>query len=211
MKHNFCPTVTVLMGSHYLRFTCFFLSVSLFTIVVNGEDSGTLTNWIADDKTLASLAKPFSDARISFRPLPKYEGFQTKFDPELAKAGVAQYCWTPGGQRPSLENITVMLTPFAKPSTDALDKTISGMRSSIQKNHPDCEFGEIRKGLFCGFEARAGSYTATISGDKVVAFFLVSIDTKGTFMASAMTPESKVTPEAEKLMKTSLLTFMRKD
>ena len=199
------------MASHHLRSACFLVCVSIFTIVATGEDSGTLTDWKADDKTVASLAEPFSDARISFRPLSKYEAFEKKFEPELAKLGVAGYVWTPGGQLPSPENTTVMLTPFAKPSSDALDKTIGGMQSSLQKNHPDIKFGKIRKGLFRGLEARAGSYTATISGEKIVALFLVSIDTTGTFAVTAMTPVSKATPETKKLMQTSLLTFKRKD
>jgi hypothetical protein len=127
----------------------------------------------------------------------------------LAERGVYNYGWTPEGAFPSLRNLSVVLAPFAKPSSSALDKTVNGMKTSIQRSLQDVRFGDVRRGLFGGIEARSGQYTAQISGKEIIAFYLVGIDGKGSFAVTAMLPVSEATPDRKQEAKASILTFER--
>ncbi|MBW3595815.1 MAG: hypothetical protein KY475_00915 [Planctomycetes bacterium] len=174
------------------------------------QDQDDLPNWTPDQSVVARLGDEFSDSRISIRPPSNLKQADRRNPPEMQKIGVYQYGWTPGGEFPSTENLSIGLTPFAQPSSAALDKTIEGMKESLQEGLPGIEFGDVRKGQFRGQEARAGQYTAPVSGDEsIIAFYLVGIDERGSFAVTAMAPQSKASPERIQELKSSILTFRR--
>jgi hypothetical protein len=175
-----------------------------------GEEA--LETWKAPDNAAAELGELFSDSQIIIRPprgLQKANG--PKVPQELEKHGVHGFGWTPDGAFPSSTNLSVSLTPFAKPSSDALDKTIKGMKNSISSALQEVKFGTVESGMFRNHEARWGTYTATINDEKILAFFLVGIDPYGTYSISAMIPATAGTPENVAIIKNSMLTFDRSE
>ena len=173
------------------------------------QDNPELPKWIADKDVVPQLGEVFADSRISIRPPRNLQRVDQPHPPEMAKIGVYNYGWTPGGVFPSIENMSVVLAPYAQPSSAALDKTVEGMKKSVQQRLQDTQFGEVRKGRFGSIEVRLGKYTAQISGEKIIAFYLIGIDRTGTFSVTAMLPLSKQTPEKIEELKTAILTFAR--
>lgn len=173
------------------------------------QGEAPLPVWKPSASVVEQLGEAFVDSRICIRPPRSLQKADRPNPPEMTKIGVYNYGWTPGGVFPSPRNLSVVLVPFARPSSDALDKTISGMKKSIQENLKQVKFGEVKRGEFGGIEARSGSFTATISGEKIIAFYLVGIDKTGSFSVTAMVPQSEATPEETRVLKTSILTFKR--
>jgi len=171
----------------------------------------SLPNWKPDAAIVARLGERYQDARISIRPPSNLKKASRPDTPELEARGVYSYGWTPGGVVQSTKNLSVTLTPFARPSTDALDKTVQGMQKSIQSGLEHVQFGEVQRGRFGNIEARSGTFTALIAGDKIIAYYLVGIDKNGSFSITAMLPYSEATPEETAAMKASMLTFRRPD
>jgi hypothetical protein len=164
-----------------------------------------------DPMLVAQLGEAFEDAQISIRPPRRLKRIDLPTLPEFTRRGVHSYGWTPDGVagRGSPENLSVTLMPFAQPSSDALDKMIEGMQESIQAKAQPATFGKVQRGTFNGFEVRSGSFTTSILGEKVIAYYLVSIDRTGSFAVTAMLPYSKATPEEKLAAQTSVLTFRR--
>jgi hypothetical protein len=183
------------------------LSVCHALVLAQAGDS--LVEWRAPQDVVARLGERYSDALISIAP-PRH---LTKVDqpnpPEMTKRGIYNCGWTAGGVFPSTENLVVALMPFAQPSSDALDKTVAGMQGGFQRRLEDVQFEKVRRGRFNGIEARAGKYTAQVTGEKVMGLYLIGIDTVGTFSVTAMIPESKATPEKIRELQSSMLTFQR--
>lgn len=173
------------------------------------QDGDELPVWVPDKNVVARLGERFADARMSIRPPRDLKRADRPNPPIMADRGIYNYGWTPGGAFPSLRNLSVGLTPFAKPSSSALDKTVDGMKKAIQRNLQEVEFGEVRRGRFGGIEARFGQYTARICDEKIIAFYLVGIDSQGSFGVSAMLPSSEATAERIQETKASILTFKR--
>lgn len=188
---------------------CFWLIAC--TNHVRAADPATLPEWKAAPQTVAQLGAKFEDAHVSIQPPADLKRVEQPVPPELAERGIHSYAWTASGMVgvASPKNLSVTLTPYATPSSDALDKTIEGMQGSIKKGTEDANFGQVRSGRVNGFEARAGSFTAKIQGEKVIAYYLISIDPVGTYAVTAMLPEAEATPEAKRAFQTSLLTFRR--
>ncbi len=171
----------------------------------------SLPDWKPDGAVVARLGERYQDARISIRPPSGLRKANRPDPPELAARGVFSYGWTPGGVVQSTKNLSVTLTPFARPSTDALDKTVQGMQNTIQSGLEDVQFGEVQRGRFGSIEARSGTFTALIAGDRIIAYYLIGIDKSGSFSVTAMLPYSEATPEETAAMKASMLTFHRPD
>jgi hypothetical protein len=168
-----------------------------------------LPAWRLNDKDVTRLGELFADSRISLRPPQGLKKVERDYPPELAKAGVFAYGWTPGGVQPSPKNFSVTLTPFAKPSKEALDRTIDGMKKSIEEGFKSVNYGIIKRGQFLGVECRYGTYTAQLSGRQLDCYFLVGIDATGTFSISAMMPHSEATPDAVRSIQAAMLSFQR--
>ncbi len=173
------------------------------------QNKTPLPVWKPNADIVEQLDEVFVDSRISIRPPRSLQKADRPNPPEMTEIGVYNYGWTPGGAFPSLRNLSIVLTPFARPSSDALDKTVAGMKKSIQEKLKQVEFREVEQGEFQGIEARAGSYTAAIEGVKVIAFYLVGIDKTGSFAVTAMLPQSEATLEEIRVLKASILTFKR--
>jgi len=176
------------------------------TAAQNGDE---LPVWTPDKNVVARLGERFADSQISIRPPRDLKKANRPNPPRMTDRGIYNYGWTPGGTFPSLRNLSVGLTPFAKPSSSALDKTVKGMKNAIQRSLEEVEFGEVHRGRFGGIEARSGQYTARICGEKIIAFYLVCIDSEGSFAVSAMLPSSEPTAERTQEVKASMLTFKR--
>jgi hypothetical protein len=174
---------------------------------VMGEEA--LPAWRFNDKDVARLTEPFTDSRITLRLPHGLKKVDREYPPELAKAGVYAYGWTPSGTQPSPKNFSVTLTPFAKPSKEALDKTIKGMKESIEQSFKNVTYGDIKRGQFLGVECRYGTYTAQLSGQQLDCYFLVGIDIAGTFAISAMIPHSEATPDSVRSLQAAMLSFQR--
>ena len=173
------------------------------------QDEGQLPDWTADQELVGLLDEPCVDSRITIRPPVDFRRVDRPNPPELSDRGAYNYGWIPGEGWPRGTNLSVGLTPFAKPSSSALDKTVEGMKQSIQENLKDVQFGDVKKGTFRGKEARMGKFTAEISGKKLAAFYLIGIDERGSFACTAMLPLSEATSEKSRVLKASLLTFDR--
>lgn len=169
------------------------------------QDAKANPEWSADPKLVEQLADAFTDSHISFRPTPGMKPRQIILDPEVSAAGVRHYGWTRDGVFPCTEFVNVLLTPFSKPSPDALDKMTAGL---IRLGMPDA-FNGIKHGRFRGVEARSGSYSCTIGGERLVVYYLVTIEKVGSCLISASIPEAKLTPERTELIRASILTFDR--
>ncbi len=194
--------------ARYLLLSAVFLcqcSVDVFA------QSDKLLDLKPDPMLVAQLGEAFEDAQISIRPPRRLKRIDLPTPPELTTRGIHSYGWTPDGVagRGNSENLSVTLTPFAQPSSDALDKTIEGMLETIQARAQPATFGKVQRGMFNGFEARSGTFTASILGEKVIGYYLVGIDTTGSFSVTAMLPYSKATPEEKLAAQTSVLTFHR--
>jgi hypothetical protein len=190
--------------------------IALFAIVLLGKDvpsnaqiENPLPIWKAIEQDVAKLGEEFSDSKIRIRPPQNLKKVELETSPEIAKARITAYGWTPGGVFPSATNLSIALGPLGKPSSVDLDETIAGMKKSIERNSESIEFSEVKQGMFRGMEARSGSYTAQISDKRVRGFYLVGIDKAGTFAVSAMIPSVDATPEKIKLLRASMLTFKR--
>jgi hypothetical protein len=170
-----------------------------------------LSDWKPDPQSVAQLGEVYEDAQISIRPPRDLKKVDRPNPPELAEQGIYSHGWTATGdpERASARNLSVTLTPFSQPSADALDKTIEGMKKSIQAGLEQVRFGKVERGRFGGVDARSGTFTGILLGEKVIAYYLVGIDNSGTFGVTAMLPYSEKTPEATRAMQTSILTFRR--
>ena len=178
-------------------------------VLVFAQVKDQLPEWEAPKEVVAQLGKQFSDPRISITPPRNLTKADPPNPPDMTKIGVYNYGWSPSGVFPSIENFTVTLAPYAQPSSAALDKTVQGMKNSIQQGLKNVQFGDVRQGRLNGIEARTGQYTANIAGEKVVALYLIGIDDAGTFNVAAMIPQSKATPERINELLASMLTFQR--
>ena len=185
------------------------LNSCLGGVSAHAQAVDTLPKWTADKSDTEQLGDAFKDERIQFRPPKDLQKIERENSPELTKQGVYSYAWAPGGVFPSPENLSITLTPYAQPSASALDKTVEGMQASIGKGLEDVKFGEVKKGVFGDFEARAGEYTAKLNGEELFAVYLVCIDKQGSFSLVAMMPAMKATDERVKMLQASLLTFSR--
>lgn len=177
------------------------------------QGGGALPEWKPSAEAVDELGEVFEDARIHIR-LPrnlKYVGRRTP--PELEARGAFSYGFLPGGiaGQGDPTNLSVSLTPFAKPSPEAFDKLLEGMMTSTQRKLQQVRFGETHRGRVGGVEVRAGTFQASVLGIEIVAYFLVGIDETGTFGVTAMVPRSQATPETIREIQTSLLTFRRAD
>jgi hypothetical protein len=188
---------------------CFALLCCAAILPVQARSNDTLPTWEADEQEIARLGKLFEDERIRIRPPVDLQRALGGAAAELEKRGVYSYAWTPGGIAPHPTNFVVTLTPFAQPSSDALDKTVAGVQESVQRKLGNAEFAEPERGMFRLFEARLGTYRATIDQQSMVAIYLVGIDARGTFMVSTMIPEAEATPERMETLRAALLTFER--
>ena len=140
-----------------MNFTAF-LCLTSFSAPALAADPNALPIWKPDSRIVAELGEVFSDSHVRIRPAPGFVRCDVELDPKLEDAGLRNYGWSPTGSFPNTENMTVVFTPFAKPSSDALDKSIAGMKDSIEKNLQNAKFGKTRRGRFLGNEARAGRY-----------------------------------------------------
>jgi hypothetical protein len=177
--------------------------------LVFAQAGDSLAEWRAPPDVVARLGERYSDALISIAPPHYLQRVDRPNSPEMTKKGVYHYGWTASGVYPSAENLVVVLTPFKKPSSEALDEAVEGLKDSIEQGLEDVQWENVRRGRLNGVEVRAGKYTAQVAGEKATGFYLIGIDTVGTFGVTAMMPESKATPEKIKELQSSMLTFER--
>jgi hypothetical protein len=173
------------------------------------EAAKPLPTWRVDQRRVDELSQLFENEQIKIRPPRGLKKIDHENTPELTNLGLHKFGWSPGGVMPSTENFSVALTPFSKPSSEALDKLTASMQSGIEKRLERVKFVNTRRGQFRGFEARAGTFTAEVSGEKVNGYFLVGIDKIGTYAIAAMLPEAKSTPERISTVQNAMLTFDR--
>jgi hypothetical protein len=159
------------------------------------------------------LAERFQDDLVSFQPPIGLTFFGQMAPAEYARRGARSYGWKPAGEAGSNspKSISVNLTPFAQPSADALDKVVGAMQESMQGDERVVQpkFGKTQAVRLNGFEARTGSFTATLLGQKVLGYYLIGIDKTGTFGVTAMLPESEATPAAKRAFQASVVSFRR--
>jgi hypothetical protein len=155
------------------------------------------------------LANRFEDARISIRVPRDLQRAHPPVPKKLNVPGVHGYVWYPIDGRPGPKNLVVALTPFAKPSTDALDKTDDSMKQTIQQRQSDAKFGETQNGHINGTEVRSGSFTATMKGEKAIVYYLVGIDSLGTYGVTATLPMATATQDERAAMMASIFSFRR--
>jgi hypothetical protein len=199
--------MTFSTASHGL-FVCL-VAVNGFGPPTRAVADEVLLAWRLNDKDLARLGEPFTDSRISLRPPQGLKKVDRADPPEFANAGVYTYGWTLGGVQPSPKNFSVTLTPFAKPSKGALDKTVEGMKKSIEQGFKNVTYGNIKRGQFLGVECRYGTYTTQLSGEQIDCYFLVGIDASGSFSISAMIPHREATPDSVRSLQAAMLSFQR--
>ena len=185
------------------------LSIAFLVGSADAQDKPELREWAADQEIIARLGEPFADSQISIRAARDLKRVDRPNPLELADRGIFNYGWTPDGSFPNVTNLSVALTPFKQPSAAALDKTVEGMKKSVQRNLQEVQFGDVQKGTFREQEARLGQYTAKIAGEEIIAMFLIGIDDKGTFGVTAMLPKSAASEERAQELKAAILTFER--
>lgn len=169
-----------------------------------------LANWKAKESDLELLANRFVAPSISIRPPAQFSQVDFPNADELVAKGIATYGWTPDGVFPSRNYVMVMLTPFARPSSEALDKTVDGMQQSLTKgNFKNLQFRPTKRGRLNGIEVRTGNFTAEVEDSPVQVFFLIGIDATGTFSAMAMLDGENSDPTLRKAIAASLLTVSR--
>jgi hypothetical protein len=108
-----------------------------------------------------------------------------------------------------MTNFAVALTPFAKPSSAALDETLEGMKDSFARNFQPIKYSKTERGLLHSNEALMGTYEGNLSGESIYGIYLIGMDQRGTFTVSAMLPSADASPERISLLKSAMLTFDR--
>jgi hypothetical protein len=171
------------------------------------QSASDLREWSANEGVVARLGDVFTDSRISIR-LPK--GLQRAVLPDPPPGtGLYKYGWSPGGVFPSTEMFSIVLTPFAKPSSEALDQMVGSMKATIKENLKNVEFSATGKGRYRGVEVCAGEYTIKGSVDSTKALYLIGIDQFGSFSVIAMLPNKAATPERLQELSAAMFTFQR--